>query len=305
MKNVTKILGAIGVSVLISSVSVGATLAVTWSGKADLDAVYKLAQEYVQTQQTTISDLEKEVKDLEHREEYIQEELAKDRKTLEQTKIDLENAKIRIKELEGQLATAQSDKDSAEAELQQANSDVAQFREDMEALLGGEEKEKEEQGADIPISGGSIDNGNIGDGFNMNSGLIPDDSQMNDGKGVFNNNGSFNMDGGVIQTSNNTNSINIKEINDDVKLVHNVLGIVDTALRSHGDTALATYYVNNAIGTLDTVIEKLNKLEKGEANISSEELEELLRIKDAYYEQSIELSYYHAHYGKVDYNPQK
>ena len=149
-----KIISAIGASLLISTASVGATLAVTWSGKADLDAVYKLAQEYVQTQQTTISDLENEIKDLERWGEEALNEMAKDRRTLEQTKIDLENAKIRIKELEGQLATVQSDKDSVEAELQQANSDVAQFRKDMEALLG-----KTEQGVDIPINSGSVNNG--------------------------------------------------------------------------------------------------------------------------------------------------
>lgn len=121
-----KILGAIGVATMISTVSVSATIA--WCGKADLDAVYELTKEYVQKQQgnqaiisdlqkqieekdNTINELTKKVEDYERREEEVMEELAKDRLELEKGKVDLD----------------------------QANRDVKQFRKDMEELLKAEE----------------------------------------------------------------------------------------------------------------------------------------------------------------------
>ena len=80
MKKVTfnskasKVLGAVGASILISGVSVGATYSVMWSGQQDLDEVYEMASCYVESTGQTIASSTQQLEDKQAELETLEQE---------------------------------------------------------------------------------------------------------------------------------------------------------------------------------------------------------------------------------------
>ena len=122
--NTTKILGAIGLTTLISGVSVGATLMVTWNGTDKLNEVKEMALAYVGDTSGTISNLETFITEKEQEVKDITYELELAQGNMNAMEQEYQN---QIEELQAQIGGLQANGSMKDREIEELQAQIKEL----------------------------------------------------------------------------------------------------------------------------------------------------------------------------------